>query len=409
VQASKKAEEDLEMEYSTVGKNQEISAEGVIYDKGSVYDRLHKLQDMRKARGKQYSLVGLLMVILLAKLCGADKPTEIADWGKNHQDEMIRLLRWKRERMPDQSTYRRVMAYKVYVDEVEGLVREYNKQGKQGQHYAMDGKALRGMRKKDEVGAEYLLSVYDVEQGKTMSQVEVGRKENEISKAPEALKLVKISGKVFTGDAMHTQKRLSAQIVEEKGDFVFPVKENQEKLYKNIQALFAPEYPKPGFGKIQTDFLTAQKVNKGHGRIETRIITTSEMLNSYSDWPGLAQVYRLQRKFEWWRSDACYRTSDELEFGITSLSRAEASPSRLLGIRRAHWGIETGSHYRRDVTLKEDATRMTVGNLAKIMACINNLVLALIKQAHFYNAAQARTWFSAHIPQAFNLLVTPFS
>jgi predicted transposase YbfD/YdcC len=397
------------MEYSTVRKDQGISADGVIYDKGSVYDRLHKLQDLRKARGKQYSLEGLLMLILLAKLCGADKPTEIADWGRNYQAEMRELLKWKRDRMPDQSTYRRVMAYKVYVDEVEGLVREYNKQGKQGQPYALDGKALCGMRKKDEVGIEYLLSVYDVEQGKTMSQVEVGRKENEISKAPEALKLVEISGKVFTGDAMHTQKRLSTQIVEEKGDFLFPVKENQEKLYKNIQALFAPEYPKPGFGKIQTDFLTAQKVNKGHGRIETRIITTSEMLNSYSDWPGLAQVYRLQRKFEWWRSGVCYRTSNEIEFGITSLSRIEASPSRLLEIRRAHWGIETGSHYRRDVTLKEDATRITVGNLAKIMACINNLVLALIKQAKFRNAAQARRWFSAHIPQAFALLVTPFS
>lgn len=397
------------MEYSTLKKDQEISADGLIYDKGSVYDRLHKLQDKRKARGKQYSLEGLLMVVLLAKLCGADKPTEIADWGKNHQEEMLRLLSWKRNRMPDQSTYRRVMAYKVYVDEVEGLVREYNKHGKQGQHYALDGKALRGMRKKDEEGAEYLLSVYDVEQGKTMSQVEVGRKENEISKAPAALKLVKISGKVFTGDALHTQKRLATQIVEEKGDFVFPVKENQERLYKNIQSLFAPEYPKPGFGKIQTDFLVAQKVNKGHGRIETRIITTSEMLNPYSDWPGLAQVYRLQRKFEWWRSGVCYRTSDELEFGITSLSRSEASPLRLLEIRRAHWNIETGSHYRRDVTLKEDTTRMTVGNLAKIMPCINNLVLALIKQAKFHNAAKARRWFSAHIPQAFALLVTPFS
>jgi hypothetical protein len=53
VRASKKAEEDLEMEYSTVRKDQEISADGVIYDKGSVYDRLHKLEDLRKARGKQ--------------------------------------------------------------------------------------------------------------------------------------------------------------------------------------------------------------------------------------------------------------------------------------------------------------------------------------------------------------------
>jgi predicted transposase YbfD/YdcC len=81
----------------------------------------------------------------------------------------------------------------------------------------------------------------------------------------------------------------------------------------------------------------------------------------------------------------------------------------LLEIRRAHWGIEIGSHYRCDVTLKEDATRMTVGNLAKIMACINNLILALIQQAKFHNAAQARRWFSAHISEAFSLLTTPFS
>ncbi|MBK9604677.1 MAG: transposase family protein [Anaerolineales bacterium] len=163
-----KTAEDLKIQYSTVGKNQEISADGVIYDKVSVYDCLHKLQDMRKAPGKQYGLVGLLMVILLTKLCGAYKPAEIADWGENHQDEMIRLLRWKRDRMLDQSTYRRVMAYKVYVDEVEGLVWEYNQQGKQCQHYALDGKALRGLSKKDELRAEYLLSVYNVERGKTI-------------------------------------------------------------------------------------------------------------------------------------------------------------------------------------------------------------------------------------------------
>jgi predicted transposase YbfD/YdcC len=322
---------------------------------------------------------------------------------------MIRLLKLKRPSMPEQSTYRRILAYKVYLEEVERLVGEYNQQGSQGKIYALDGKALRGMRQREETGWDYLLSVYDVEQGKTLAQVEVGRKENEIAKAPEALKLVKISQKVITADAMHTQKRASRQIVGEQGDFVFPVKENQPQLYKNIQALFAPEYPKPGFGKIQTDFLTAQKVNKGHGRIETRTITTSEMLNAYAAWPGLAQVYRLQREFQWRRKGNCYRTSCEVEFGITSLTRTQATPEQLLQIRRAHWGIETGSHYRRDVTLKEDATRMTIGNTAKVMACLNTLVLALLRQANFHNAAQARRWFSAHIPQAFALLVTPFS
>src|SRR5215212_11229987 len=144
--------------------------------------------------------------------------------------------------------------------------------------------------------------------------------------------MVEIAQKVVTADAMHTQRGLAAQILEAQGDYVLPVKENQPQLYKNIQALFAPEYPKPGFGKIQTDFLITHKVNKGHGRIETRTLTTSEMLNAYSAWPGLAQVYRLERQFQWRRNGHCYRTSCEMEFGITSLTRKQASPSQILAI-----------------------------------------------------------------------------
>ena len=345
------------MQYS-----REISENGIEFDIGSVYARLGKLTDTRKNKGKRYSLTTLLMIIIMAKLCGEDTVMGIADWARNRKTELVEILGLKRSTMPNHNTYRRLLAYVVYQEEIERMVGEHNQQGAHGKIYALDGKAIRGVRKKDEAASEYVLSIYDVQQGKVMSQVEVGRKENEINKAPEALKLVNIYGKVLTGDAMHTQKRLSTQVLEGQGDFVFPVKENQEKLYKNIQSLFAPEYPKPGFGKIQTDFQYAQKVNKGHGRLEIRTIQTSEMLNSYSGWPGLAQVYRLEREIQWWRSSKCYRMSREIEFGITSLSRKKAGPTQLLEIRRAHWGIETGLHYRRDVTLKEDAVRMTVGN-----------------------------------------------
>jgi predicted transposase YbfD/YdcC len=397
------------MEYSTVGKGQEISAGGVVYDQGSIYDRLEGLTDLRKARGKRYGLTTVLMVVLLAKLSGANSPTEIAEWGIYHQSEVEALLRIKMKRMPERSTYRRILAYQVYETEVERLVGEYNQDGERGTICALDGKALLGMSKREDGTPEYALSVYDVTAGKTMAQSEVGNKENEITKAPEVIRLAKIAGKVVTGDALHTQKRLAQTILDEQGNYVFPVKENQPKLYKNIQALFAPEYPKPGFGKIQTDFLTAQKVNKGHGRIETRTLTTSEMLNAYAAWPGLAQVYRLEREFQWRRRGICYKTSHEVEFGITSLARENASPRQLLEIRRAHWGIETGSHYRRDVTLKEDATRFTIGHGARVLANIHNLVLALIRQTGFLNAAQARRFFAAHLPRAFSLLITPFS
>jgi predicted transposase YbfD/YdcC len=397
------------MDFSILGKGQDICNNEVIFDKGSIYDRLHKLSDLRKARGKRYSLVTLLMIILMAKLCGANTPMDIAEWGENQKEEIHKLLKIKRPEMPTHSTYRRILAHKVYVQEIERMVGEYNEQGKQGGVYAMDGKTIRGMRIQEAVGTEYFLSIYDVEQGKTLSQVAVGRKENEIRKANTALKQVKIAGKVITGDALLTQKGICTHILEQKGDYVFPVKENQLGLYTSIQQLFAPEYPKPGFGKIPTDFLTKTTVNKGHGRIEVRTITTSEMLNSYSNWPGLGQVYRLQRQFEWRRNGKTIGTSNQTEYGITSLSCKKASPERVLYIRRAHWSIETGLHYRRDVTLREDATRMTIGNTAKVMASINNLVLALIKQAKFDNAAQARRWYSTHLSHAFTLLVTPFS
>lgn len=390
------------MQYS-----REISENGIEFDLGSVYARLDKITDKRKDKGKRYSLKTLLMIIFMAKLCGEDTIIGIADWAKNRKTELVEMLGLKRGTMPNHNTYRRLLAYVVYQEEIERMVGAHNQQGAHGEIYALDGKAIRGVRKKDEPAIEYVLSVYDVQQGKVMSQVEVGRKENEISKAREALQLVNISGKVLTGDAMHTQKRLSSQVLEGQGEFVLPVKENQEKLYKSIQSLFAPEYPKPGFGKIQTDFQSAQKVNKGHGRLEIRTIQTSEMLNPYSDWPGLAQVYRLEPEIQWWRAGRCYRTSSEVEFGITSLSRKKTSPLHLLDIRRAHWGIETGLHYRRDVTLKEDAVRMTLGKTGVVMASINNLILALIRQANFHNAAQARRWFAANLTLAFTLLTTP--
>ena len=397
------------MQYSTGRMEREISANGIEFDKGSVYDRLCKLTDLRGVNGKRYRLETVLMIVIMAKLCGEDTPLGIAEWAKHRQEELIKFLCLSRPSMPSHHTYRRILAHKVYMEEVERLVGEYNQPGEHGKVYALDGKAVRGMRKKDEEGNEYLLSVYDVEQAKAMSQVEVGRKENEIIKAPKALKMVQISQKVVTADALHTQRGLAAQIMEAQGDYLLPVKENQPQLYKNIQSLFAPESPKPGFGKLQTDFLTVQKVNKGHGRIEIRTITTSEMLNAYAAWPGLAQVYRLERQFQWRRNGRSYRTSCAVEFGVTSLTRKAASPVQLLHLRRAHWGIETGLHYRRDFTLKEDAMRMTVGNTGKVMASINNLVLALIRQANFQNAPQARRWFAAHTAQAFALLTTPFS
>lgn len=83
-----------------------------------------------------------------------------------------------------------------------------------------------------------------------------------------------------------------------------------------------------------------------------------------------------------------------MAYGLTSLKPSEASAERLLTLTRQYWGIENGLHYRRDVTLQEDATRPIVGNAGHIMAIFNNLVIGLVLQHGFRNLAKARRLFN---------------
>ena len=397
------------MEYSTLKPWQAISETGVVYDVDSLYARFPHISDPRKAHGKRYSLTTLLVIIFLAKLCGKDTPVEIADWAKNHAEELAKLMKLKRTWMPHHNTIRRVFQHILNEAEFDRMAQKYSQHEqttKEGKVLAIDGKVLRGTRITGQANGDNVLSVYDVNDQQVVAQAAVDCKENEIVAAPRALQGVSLAGKIVTGDALHTQRAISEQIVDQGGHYLWPVKENQPRLYEDIQRLFASEQPKPGFGKITTDFLSACKTNLGHGRLEKRTIQTSTLLNDYVDWPGIGQVYRLERKFSWIRQGKVYKTSREIEYGITSLPRDQASPAKVLQFRRQHWLVETGLHYRRDVTFHEDATRMTIGPAGRILATVHNLILGLIKRAGYHNAARARRYYEGHLQEAFALLIT---
>lgn len=52
----------------------------------------------------------------------------------------------------------------------------------------------------------------------------------------------------------------------------------------------------------------------------------------------------------------------------------------LLNHIRGHWAAcENGSHYRRDVTLGEDASQISSKNAARSMATLRNLILGLFE------------------------------
>jgi predicted transposase YbfD/YdcC len=131
--------------------------------------------------------------------------------------------------------------------------------------------------------------------------VEVGSKDNEITAAPRLLKSVDLRGKILTGDAMFAQRELSRQVVEAGGDYVWSVKENQPTLRADIEAVFEIEEGKTALKTMKNDLRRAATIDKQHGRLEQRRLTSSGMLAGQVDWPGLKQVFKIEREVEEWR------------------------------------------------------------------------------------------------------------
>ena len=77
---------------------------------------------------------------------------------------------------------------------------------------------------------------------------------------------------------------------------------------------------------------------------------------------------------------------------------------RLLELTRAYWGVENGLHYRRDVTLHEDATRMQHASAAQVWATLNNLIIGLLSRLPYNDLPQARRYFAAQPQDALRLL-----
>ncbi len=368
-----------------------LRPDGLVFDVGSLFEAFCGLHDQRDARGLRYSLVTVLSYIVLAKLAGQDQPHGIAQWVKRRAQALADFFGLAQPQAPHETTYTRILGRAFQVAEFERLVTEFflrQPQAGQSVHIALDGKTLRGTISFGSMRGVHLLAAYLPQEGWVLCQVEVDRKENEIPAAVRLLKTLDLRGKIITGDALLAQRELSLQIVAAGGDYLWVIKDNQPETRAAIARLFAPEAVVKGFSPASHDDFTAtETLDKTHGRIETRTLTASPASSTWLNWPEVAQVFRLERRFVRVKDGHVTR---EVVCGVTSLPAAEASAERLLALQREHWDIENGLHYRRDVTFKEDRGRFRIGHTAQAMAAINNLVLGLLLRRGVTNVPDAR-------------------
>jgi predicted transposase YbfD/YdcC len=339
---------------------------------------LAQIPEYRQARGTQHPLVALLLLVCVAMLCGARSQSAIADWGRHHGPPWLRRLGFAKDRAPSQPTLSRLFQA-IPCTTVEAVLGRWAEQALRCcppaagalEGIALDGKTLRGSKRQGAADA-HLLSAFSHRLGVVLGQTGVPDKTNEIGAASAFLLSLVLEGRVVTADALLTQREVAQTILDSGGDYLLVVKENQPTLHADLVAAFAPEADDTGLVG------TACDVSQHGDRVECRQLMASTALVGYSDWPGLQQALRVDRRVIHKRTGEVLRA--ETAYAVTSARPRRATPPQLLALWRGHWAIENQLHYIRDVAFDEDRATVRAGRAPQVMAACRNAAIGVIRR-----------------------------
>ncbi|CAO5226524.1 ISAs1 family transposase [Frankia sp. AgKG'84/4] len=333
-----------------------------------------QVTDPRKRRGRRHRLPVLLTLATCAVLAGARSFTAIAEWAADAGETVWSALGIVR--VPDASTFRRVFTH-LDADALDTALGAWAATATtpapgQRRRIAVDGKTLRGSRAGDTPG-RHLLTAFDQQHHVVLAQRAVDAKTNEIGELKTLLSAVELAGAVVTADALHTQRDTAAWLVDRGAHYVLVAKANQPGLSAQLAAL--------PWTKVRT---RARSHDRGHGRVETRVLKTTEVRAGIG-FPHAVQAIQIIRR----RAVAGRPADTQTVYAITSLPTHQASPALLADLARDHWSVENRLHWVRDVTYDEDRHRARTGNAPQIMASLRNLALAILRLTGTTNIAQA--------------------
>lgn len=358
---------------------------------------LSKIVDLRAKRGVRYELLSLLILLFLSKLGGADRPSEIADWVEFRFVELKSLLNLSWRRAPHEVTWKRLLEKAIDANQVEAVFGKYLSEMSEDEAAAwnLDGKVVCSVQSENDQQL-HLLALQESEVNLVVKQTALSEGENEISAGKRLLTQANLGGKIISGDAIFAQTELSRTVVENGGEYLWKLRANQGNIYK-----LAVEH----FEQREDKYLAAAgSVEKGHGRIDERLLMTSFRVAGQIEFPYLEQVFRITRRSEAVKSG---KVSEQTIYGITSLCVEKFSAADLLALTRKHWRIENGLHYRRDVTFKEDEVRKKSFNGGQIMAALNNLAIGILRKTGWENLAKARRFYEVFIAKGLDLITQP--
>lgn len=337
----------------------------------SLMEVIEGIEDNRRSRSVMYPLHEVLIIMLLAVICGATSYARVEMFGKSRKEWLGKFLKLENG-IPDACTFRNVIK-EINTQKLHLLFCEWMKSIAKELYgvVAIDGKQAR--RTKDTKKRPlHVVSAFSAEYGMVLGQLACEEKSNEITAIPKLLKMLEIKGCIVTIDAMGTQTDIAETIIDNGADYILSLKENHKTLYNDVKLYLDDIYQEK---KLLESENYHKSVEKGHGRIEIRECVISEeisWLHNKSAWKGLYGIGAIYCTIE--KNGIISKQSHYFIYSCKGLNAGQ-----IMKYKRSHWSIENNLHWVLDMTFREDESRARKDNSAENFNVIRQIALNILK------------------------------
>lgn len=350
----------------------------------TLFEHFSVIKDPRQIWKINHTLSDILLLTVCGVISGCEGWEEIEYFGVDHLDWLKKYGDFNCG-IPVHDTIARVISQinpkqfqRCFIDWMASC---HDKT--EGEIIAIDGKTVRGSYDKSaRRGAIHMVSAFSAANEVSLGQVKTEEKSNEITAIPELLKLLEIKGCLITLDAMGCQREIAQTIVERGADYLLAVKGNQKRLKAALEKCFSSD----NLTQFKGDTFSEQE--KSHGRLETRLHLVSTISDDFdevkNDWVGIKTV----------GAAVCYRQVEgkpvKEPYIRYYISSAVLTAKQFAHAVRSHWSVENQLHWKLDVAMKEDNSRIRRGKAAEVLSGVRHVALNLLNAETSFKAGIKR-------------------
>lgn len=367
----------------------EVSLEELDYDTLKQFkEKIKSLSDTRQKGKVKYKIWDIIVVAFLAILGNCNDWEEIHDFAVLKKDWLKNFLMLTGG-IPSAITYKRVFSI-IKPEELENICVLFAQDvlklfSSQRDIMNIDGKTDNGSKRnestiRDKVKSLNVLNVYSNNLGLCVASEKIEDKTNEIPTIPKILERINVKGNIITWDALNTQKSNIEKVIKLKGDYVVPIKQNQESFYNDLVLYFNDKQLEiikaKGIGNSYS-----KETEKSHSSIITYEYFQTEDISWYYDlknWKGIKSFGLVKKTIE-----KNGNKTIEIRYYISSLYIDIETFSNAI---RQHWSVENKLHWHLDFTFKQDDNSTMDKNALFNLQILKKLSLALLNDVkRIYN------------------------